>query len=366
MADSTKTTGSTDREFIHRFNMKVAGNRIPLSGTLDLTRQCNLKCIHCYLGKDCSRSKNDFHEAGTEKWLEIIDEITDAGCLHLLITGGEPLLKKDFLNIYRHAKMNGLLVTVFSNGTCIDDTIIDTFVDLPPQAIEISLYGATEDTFERITGVKGSFQKCIAGIRRLLDHGINLKLKTILMSINRHEFSDIEHYAQELGVKFRFDAALFPCLNGDQSPLDFRIHPEEAVNKEMSNTERRREWQDFYNKMKDSPVSDSLYDCGAGLTAFYIDPHAKMHPCLMAAEPEYDLLHGDFKTGWKEVMPKIISRQKSSDHPCINCKKTSLCGYCPAFFRLENGVEEICSDYLCRIGNERFKAICSYQVEGGI
>jgi len=362
MTDSMKITDSIGREFIHRFNMKVADHRIPLSGTLDLTRQCNLKCIHCYLGKDCSRAKNDFNEVGTEKWIEIIDEITDAGCLHLLITGGEPLLKKDFLRIYRHAKMNGLLVTVFSNGTCINDKILDAFTDLPPHAIEVSLYGATADTFDRITGVEGSYHKCMKGIKRLLDHGINLKLKTILMSLNSHEFSDIESFADELGVAFRFDAAIFPCLNGDRTPLGFRIHPRDAVNKEMSKKERRREWQDFYNKMKEVPASDSLYDCGAGLTAFYIDPYAKMHPCLMAAEPEYDLLHGDFKTGWKEVMPEIIDRQKSSDHPCSNCEKTSLCGYCPAFFHLEEGNEEVFSDYLCSLGKYRFEAICNDQI----
>ena len=358
-------TDISDKEYLQQFNRKVVSRRIPLSGTIDLTWRCNLGCLHCYLGKSSFLKRDFTKEADTEKWLKIIDEMTEAGCLHLLITGGEPLLRKDFLAIYRHAKTRGLLVTVFSNGTCIDDRIIDTFVDLPPHAVEISFYGATEDTFERITGVKGSFQKCITGIRRLIDHGINLKLKTILMSINCHEFSDIEHYAQELDVKFRFDAALFPCLNGDRSPLDFRVSPEDAVEKEMSNRERRREWQGFYNRMKKITKSNFLYDCGAGLTAFYIDPFAKLHPCLMTPEPEYDLLHGSFKEGWEKSMPGITKQHKSSSLICGACDKDALCGYCPAFFRLENGAEEICSDYLCRIGNERFKAICSDQMEGG-
>jgi radical SAM protein with 4Fe4S-binding SPASM domain len=72
-------------------------------------------------------------------------------------------------------------------------------------------------------------------------------------------------------------------------------------------------------------------------------------------------MSGDFKTGWKVIMPKIIEKQKGSDHPCRSCKITSLCGYCPAFVNLEQGSEEVFSDYLCSLGKYRFEAICNDQ-----
>jgi radical SAM protein with 4Fe4S-binding SPASM domain len=360
--DCSQTIRISDREYLQRFNEKVSRQRIPLSGSLDLTWQCNLNCIHCYLGKKSDRIDHIFREASTEKWIRIIDEITAAGCLHLLITGGEPLLRKDFLKIYQYAIQKGLLVTVFSNGTCVTKDIIDIFKDLPPQAVEISLYGATSDTFERITRVKDSYKLCMEGINLLLDHGIRVALKTILMSVNFHEFSAIESIARDLGVKFRLDAALFPCLNGDQSPLDFRVRAEDAVALEMSNVERYRKWGEYYLKTQNLQHPISLYKCGAGVASFYIDPSLKLHPCLITSKPEFDLLIGSFQEGWKTVIPEIHDKNYSID-TCSSCEKIALCGYCPAFFQLEKGNEEICSEYLCEIGKHRLEAVCKYQTE---
>ncbi len=92
------------------------------------------------------------------------------------------------------------------------------------------------------------------GIRRLLEHKINVKLKTILMTLNRHEFFDIENMAKDLGVKFRFDAAIFPCLNGDKTPLSLRVSPEDAVEKEFSDDERLRHWRDYFERYQGLPV----------------------------------------------------------------------------------------------------------------
>lgn len=362
--DCPQTIGTADRDYIVRFNEKVIEKRIPLFGTIDLTRQCNLNCVHCYLGNKDDGVDKIFHEINTEKWLQIVDEITEAGCLHLLITGGEPFLRRDFLRIYQHAIQNGLLVTVFSNGTSVTDSIIETFSDMPPQAVEISLYGATPDTFERITRVKGSYENCMKGINLLLDHGIRVALKTVLMSINLHEISEMENMAQDLGVKFRFDAALFPCLDGDPSPLDFRISPEEAVKAEMSNAERYHRWQSYYLRTRNLQHSSSLYICGAGSASFYIDPSAKMYPCLMTNSPEFDLVQGSFQKGWNNVIPRIHDKNTCIDQ-CSNCEKIALCGYCPAFFRLEKGDEEICSEYLCEMGKHRLEALCKSQTEGG-
>jgi radical SAM protein with 4Fe4S-binding SPASM domain len=362
--DCSQTIEISEREYLQRFNEKVSRQRIPLSGSLDLTWQCNLNCIHCYLGQKSVRMDHICREASTEKWIRIIDEITEAGCLHLLITGGEPLLRKDFFEIYQYAIRKGLLVTVFSNGTYITNEIIDIFKDLPPQAVEISLYGATSDTFERITRVKNSYALCMNGINRLLDHGIRVALKTILMSVNVHEFSAIEGIARNLGVKFRLDAALFPGLNGDPSPLDFRVKSEDAVALEMSNEERYRKWGEYYLKTRNLQHPSSLYKCGAGVASFYIDPSLKLRPCLMSSKPEFNLLNGSFQEGWKTVIPGIHDKNYNID-TCSNCEKIALCGYCPAFFQLEKGNEEICSEYLCEIGKHRLDAVCKYQAEVG-
>ena len=160
-----------NEEYLRKFILKALNAHIPLSGSFDLTRRCNLKCIHCYLGDHQQSSLAK--EIETSQILDIIDQITDAGCLNLLITGGEPLLRVDFPEIYSHAKKSGLIITVFTNGTLITDKILSLFKELPPHKVEISLYGATAQTYEKITRRRGSYDKCIAGVYELLKKSLS-------------------------------------------------------------------------------------------------------------------------------------------------------------------------------------------------
>lgn len=300
------------------------------------------------------------YEMSTSQILSVLDAITDAGCLYLLITGGEPFLRKDFAEIYSHAKMNGLLVTVFTNGTLITESIVKLFEELPPRAVEISLYGATASTYEKITGVAGSFEKCMQGIRQLLGHKIHIKLKTILMTLNRHEFSSIQNMAKNFGVKFRFDAEIFPRFNGDKTPINLRVSPEEAVEKEFSNDARRLHWREYIERHQGLPASETLYTCGAGLTNFHIDPYGNLQPCLMTTHFTYNLLSGSFSKGWYDIMPYIREKKSRADSACNQCEKRVLCDFCPAFFYLENGAEDRYSPYLCEIGQHRFRVLNNY------
>jgi radical SAM protein with 4Fe4S-binding SPASM domain len=266
-------------------------------------------------------------------------------------------LRKDFAEIYAHARKNGLLLTVFSNGTLITIEILELFSQFPPKTVEISLYGATAATYEKVTGVKGSYEKCLKGIQRLLDYEIKLKLKTILMTLNRHEFFDMENMAKAYGVKFRFDAAIFPCTNGNKTPIGLRVRPEEVIEKEFSDDDRSRQWKDFFERMKGFSVSNTLYNCGTGLTSFHIDAYGRLQPCLMVSNLQYDLLKGSFLEGWQDVIPLIRQKKAGDVYVCNKCEKMALCGFCPGFFELENGAEDIISEYLCTIGELRFQAI---------
>lgn len=348
-----------NQEYFREFNKKVTQQRIPVSGTIDLTYGCNLKCRHCYLGDQTGIRENRGKELSTNQWQAIIDEIAEAGCLFLLITGGEPLLRKDFKQIYCHAKTRGLLITVFTNGTLITEDILELFDQFTPKAVEVSLYGATAEIYERITGVPGSHERCLTGIRKLIDHQINVKLKTILMSLNHDEFFAIENMAKKYGIKFRFDAALFPGLEGDKTPVHLRVSAEEAVEKEFSDDARGKEWKDFFERMRELPISDTLYQCGAGLTHFHIDPYGNLQPCLMVKDPnlKYNLKGGRFLTGWNDVVSRIRKKKAGINYHCNQCQMRTLCGFCPGFFQLENGAEEVYSQYLCDMGHLRFEKI---------
>jgi len=228
---------------------------------------------------------------------------------------------------------------------------------LPPHVVEISLYGATSQTYERITGISGSYRRCLDGVKRLLEGKVRVRLKTILMTLNRHEFVDIENMARAFGVKFRVDAAIFPCVNGDKRPLNLRVAPSEAIEKEFSDKERARSWKDYNENRHGRSAPGRLYHCGAGLTGFHVDAYGTLKPCLMSSNIAFDLSRGTFLSGWNGIISTIRDRKARRGFACNKCTKQDLCGYCPAFFELENGAEDIPSEYLCAMGNCRLQQI---------
>ncbi|NOZ22370.1 MAG: radical SAM protein [Planctomycetes bacterium] len=330
---------------------------MPIYGTIELTRRCNLRCRHCYLGRSVCDPRARQKELSAQQFLSIIDQIVDAQCLDLLITGGEPLLRQDFGEIYQHAIEGGLLVTVFTNGTLITDETLDIFESLRPRGVEITLYGATETTYEKITRIPGSYRCCMEGIEKILDRGIRLALKTVLTTLNRHELTDMEDMARECGASFRFDAGISACLDGDKSPIYLRVPPDEAVEMEFSNPDRLRQRQEYFEKTRGNTWGEKLYGCSAGRNMFHIDPYGNMKPCLMTQGPQYSLVDGDFLTGWQDVLPTFQEKKARPDFACGPCQLKGLCDGCPAFFVLETGSEQKRSEYQCAMAHHRLQAI---------
>lgn len=352
------------KEQLDRLNRKAIEQRIPLSGSIDLTHRCNMNCVHCYLGPHPGPQNARGVELGTEKLLSILDEITAAGCMNLLLTGGEPLVRRDFPRIYRRAKENGLLVTVFTNATLITDDILALFEKLPPHQVEITVYGATRPVYESITGVEGSFERSMAGIRKLLAIGLNVRLKTVIMSLNSHEFFAMQDIAETFGVKFRFDAAIFPRLNGERSPLELRVPAKEAVRLEFADGRRAQQWTEYYQRLRGLPLSDRLYHCGAGLSSFHIDPRGYLQPCLLTSEPRFSLKEGSFAEGWSNVIPRVRDIKAGAAYACNSCEKIGICGFCPAYFKMENGAGDARSDFICTMGALRYEAIQDIVLNG--
>ncbi len=357
-----QATGLDDQRFWEGFSLNVMNRRVPLSGSLALTHRCNLACAHCYA--------RDEHpdvaatELGSGQWERIIGEVKEAGCLYLLLTGGEPLLRGDFPELYSFAKSSGFLVTVFTNGTLVTDEIAGLFRALPPRQVEISLYGASAVTHDRVTGVAGSFSRALQGIEKLLGQGVPVGLKSVLMTLNADEFSAIEGLARGYGVKFRIDAAVFPALGGDRRPLDLRVSPEQAVAQEMASPERAKEWREFYDSFNVVPFGNKIFACNAGRTNFHVDPDGNLFPCLIARSRKYSLVSGSFQAGWEGEIARIREEEAVGDFRCGNCEKKQICGFCPGFFELENGESRIPSDYVCAIGKLRHEYIMKERFGG--
>ena len=351
-----QTMGLSDKEFWASLSDRIAGRRVPYSGSLALTHHCNLRCAHCYIREESGPADAARPELDTGQWRRIIDEVREAGCLNLLLTGGEPMLRKDFAEIYAYAKRSGFLVSVFTNATLVSESILALFRELPPRLVDISLYGATAATCALVTGVPGSFQSAIQAVDALLAQGTRVGLKSIMMTLNESEFTEIEALARNRGVRFRKDAAIFPAFSGKREPLDLRVTPERAVELEMSDPAVIADWREYLGRYEEVPTLQSIYACGAGITTYHVDPQGVLYPCVMAHSLSYSLVDGSFAAGWSE-MAHIRDAQAREDFRCRDCRMKLVCGYCPGFFEAENGRADVPSEYLCRIGKLRYQKI---------
>lgn len=350
------------QEFSARLHRKVVAERVPADGVIEVTWRCPLACVHCYNSIPISDESARRGELSREEHFRIVDEIVEAGCLWLLYTGGEPLARPDFLDIYTHAKRRGLLITLFTNGTLITEKVADHLVEWRPFAIEITLYGRTRETYERITRAPGSYDRCMRGIHLLLERRLPLKLKTMALSANKHEIWEMKQFAEdELGVEFKFDAMINPRIDCSDSPLAVRLTPDEVVALDLLDPRRMSEFQSFCERFN-GPVltgerADDLYHCGGGITSFAIDPEGRMSLCVLSRRDPYDLRTGTFREGWEECVRKVRSRKATRLTKCVACEIKAMCGMCPANAELEAGDPETPVHFLCHVAHLRAHAL---------
>jgi radical SAM protein with 4Fe4S-binding SPASM domain len=355
----------TSGEHMERLRRRAVAQHIPLSGSFDITHRCNLRCIHCYLGWHENDEQRQPKELDKKQISLLIEQAVEAGCLYLLISGGEPLLRPDFDDIYRHSRSLGTWVTVFTNATLISERHIDLFREYPPHLVEVSLYGAREDTYESITRAKGSYSRCLSGIKLMIQAGIRVGLKTMVLQSNVHEIEAIEEMANCLGTPFRLDAAIIPCLDREKSPLLERVEPSKVVKLEFRSSKRRNQYEEYYRRTLTYPLTDKLFHCGAGVTAFHIDPEGILRPCFMTPDLAKRPLDTGFIEAWAGAVAAISGLRSNPEKMCHACHKKSICGYCPGLFFIENGDMESPPSYLCDLGEARLSLLQPIVDSGG-
>jgi AdoMet-dependent heme synthase len=324
---------------------------VPAAGSIEPTRRCNLRCAHCYVGAERFSSDAGAGELDTAAWLALLDDVAAAGCLELCCTGGEPLLRPDFPALYERARRAGIAVTLFTNGTLVDAGTAALLRELPPAAVEVSVYGGTAATHDAVTGVPGSFDAARAGLALLARSGVPLVVKTVLMSANLDEFALMQGIAADLGARWRFDPAIFPRLDGDRAPLALRVPPAAAARLDFADAGRARDWRTCYETGRGTAPSRLLFTCGAGATNFHVDPRGVLTPCLMARRPAVDLARTPFAAAWRRLAEEVARLETPEGYRCNDCERRDICGFCPPMQELEGG--DTPPAYLCALGDRR-------------
>jgi radical SAM protein with 4Fe4S-binding SPASM domain len=351
---------ATYADFSTLLHERFHGRRVPVEVSIEVTHRCPLECQHCYNNLPMSDATARKQELTFEEHVRLLDQLMDAGCLWLLYTGGEIFARKDFLDVYTEAKKRGFIITLFTNGTMINPRIADHLAQYPPLNIEITLYGATRETYEALTQIPGSFDRCMRGISLLLERGLPLKLKTVPTSVNAHEVYEMKRFAeQDLGVEFKFDPLVNPRTDCSQSPLAVRLTPEQAVALEFRDPVRRTEYRRLAESEQASPLPSSanLYTCGGGQNGCAVDPNGKMTICVLSHRDGYDLRSGSFEEGWNGRLKEIRNIKNTRKTICTNCRITTLCSMCAANGELESGDAETPVDFLCQVAHLRAYAL---------
>lgn len=278
--------------------------RVPLKCQWEITCRCNLKCLMCYT--DCFNYPEAIRkELSTEEVLKIMNEMRAAGVLELVLTGGEPMARPDFKEIYRHAVQGGFLTTVFTNGTLIDAGWVEFFSELRPERIEVSMHGACETTFEAVTLQKGSYQKVQKAVELLVQAGLPVVIKTTGLPLNASEVPAIKKWAQSLpGVQFRFGRYIRKAADGTEGPLQYQLQSEILADLLASDP-------DFASALEDEGHLEAAgaFRCHSGRRMFHIDARGMLQLCSNNRQGNYDLRNGSFMEGFYRYLP---------DFPCPN------------------------------------------------
>ncbi|HEX7192836.1 MAG TPA: radical SAM protein [Thermoanaerobaculia bacterium] len=345
----------TYTDFSRRIAFGTRHKKIGVQGTIELSHRCPLNCSHCYNNLPMNDEEARRAELSTREYLNLLDQIADLGCLWLCFTGGEIFARRDFFEIYEYAKRKGFLITLFTNGILIDERIADRLAALPPFVIEITLYGRTKKTYEALTRIPGSWEKCMRGIRLLLARNLPLKLKTVAVSINKHELSDMKSFAEDLGVDFKFDAMMNPRIDCSAAPLSVRLTPTDILELDCRDEVRISEFRRLGKEIVVPKETPTMYECGGGVHSWAMDPYGNLTICVLSHVDNFNIREQTFAEAWESLMG-VRQRPITRPTKCNKCGLKTLCGMCPANGELENGDPEAPVDFLCHVAHLRAEA----------
>lgn len=355
-------------EYLH---MKAARMRIPLSGSFELTPVCNMDCRMCYV-RMSKQQQEAIHPLRTAReWLTLGQEAKEQGMLYLLLTGGEPFLRSDFQEIYEGLHKMGFVLSINSNATLIDENVVEWLKQMPPVRINITLYGASDDTYKRLCRNPQGFTQVTKAIHLLKDAGISVKLNCSVTPYNADDLEAIMEFARKEQLIIQPTSYMFPPLRRDMSKIgqNDRFTPEEAAYYSAKIESLLNGEDSFLERMKTKDLSlpidsgDDCMDtqgegirCRAGKCSFWVTWDGRLLPCGMLPGTDVgDVFEIGFEKAWKQASEYALSIRLPGK--CASCGLRDQCKACAAMVYTESGDFQTVPEYRCQMAHA-YPAAC--------
>lgn len=328
------------RDYQQIVRVQARERGIPAFGTFELTPLCNFNCKMCYVHLTPER----MHELGrlrtAEEWLDMARQAADAGMVGVTLTGGEVLTRPDFEEIYAGIAEMGLFVSILSNGSLIDEHIVGLFRRIPPAHMRFTLYGASNETYERLCGVSDGFDRVMRNLRMLKEAGVDFTLSITETKLNIDDYNQVHQIAEEFGTSLIVGSSLVPAVRGAVSSaldleVDAPIIPESETCPEV-------QLRTFPSRAECGPFAA----CGSYRTSFWLDWDGRMNMCSFMSKNSVLPFEIGFSRAWDNLLVNLASLGNPSE--CKECSVGNNCHICPGLMEAETGSPECAASRLCQ------------------
>lgn len=336
-----------------RLVMKATIAHIPIGGTFELLPLCNMNCDMCFIRLSPEEMKKRGRLRSADEWLDIAKQMKQAGTLFVLLTGGEPFLYPEFIKLYQGLRALGMIVTINTNGTLITKEIAEVLGKDKPRRVNITLYGASNETYAQLCHNPHGFDQMMRGIQLLKEQHIDIKLNGTIVPENQHEIDDFIRISKELDLYMKMDTYMYPssrerfCEFQEKS----RLPAIQAARKSVEIKTKQKSSEEFlaYRQYMldncDNADEDRALNCRAGQSAFWIMWNGIMTPCIFMNHIGIDVFENGFDKAWQYIVEK--SQKILLPHQCATCSKRNVCQICAASAYCETGSFDKHPQYMC-------------------
>lgn len=341
--------------------------QIPISGTFELLPLCNMDCKMCF----ARMSNEELHKSSKlhsyKEWLEIAKKAVDAGCMFLLLTGGEPFMYPHFKELYTELKKLGLVLTINTNGTLINEDMADFLAKNPPRRLNITIYGASDETYAKLCGNPKGFTQLMKTLQLLKERNISVKLNCSITPLNVADLDAIYDIAKTVELPIESAYYLMPAIReNNQDNVQYRLTPKQAAEAKLKTKllnygeDIFKEYlhgtlQRYYDDCTKTIEHKNGYTCRAGNSVFWVDFDGTFKACSFTKEIGKNVFEEDFNVCWNALKEDVKNTKLAKE--CCECHLRVLCSRCAASAYSEHHSYSIKTKYHCELTKHFLKLL---------